>query len=496
MPHTLLHKPIRTTPLAACLALALALGESAAWGDTPPGFAIARHGFGGGSRYTGFAARADAEARSAKRSVASAAAPRPQVPILPVTSCDDDGSPGTLRSVVASALSGDIVDLGALTCSTISLANGAIGIPIESLQIVGPGSALLTLDANQSYKRIFQHSGHGTLTVSGLRLTHGWADIGWPAYGGCIYSQGSVDLTDVAVVACKAVSVAGVAKGGGIWTGGSLTLHRSVVSGNQANPGTDAYGGGAFAAGGLYLYSSTVSDNFATNAYGGGFGGGLFTLGNANIVASTISNNHAVNVGGVSIAGYAAGAVIVNSTVSGNLASQFIAGVYSNSPLYVYNSTIAFNTAAQTSTTFVTAGGLQVYATSADLQSSIIANNSAGATAFDVGMSGGGSVTGANNLIRIASNLMPADTIIEDPQLLPLQDNGGETATLALAATSPAIDRGNIVGADDYDQRGLGYVRVFGAAADIGAFEVQDIEDDLIFRNGFDGGMQSAPELE
>jgi len=494
MTYALLRKPIRRTSLAACMALALALGEGVAWGGTVDGIAAARHGFGGGSRHTATAAQAAFEARWAQSSAAlPAAAPRPEVPILPVTNCEDDGRAGSLRSVVASALSGEIVDLRALTCSTISLANGAIGIPIESLQIVGPGSALLALDANQSYKRIFQHSGHGTLTVSGLRLTHGWTDVGWPAYGGCIYSQGSVDLTDVAVVGCKAVSVAGVAKGGGIWTGGSLTLHRSVVSGNQANPGTDAYGGGAFAAGGLYLYSSTVSDN---HAYGGGFGGGLFTLGNVNIVASTISNNHAMNVGGVSIAGYAAGAVIANSTVTGNLASQFIAGVYSNSPLYVYNSTIAFNTAAQTSTTYVTAGGLQVYATSADLQSSIIANNTAGATAFDVGISGVGSITGANNLIRIASNLMPADTIIEDPQLLPLQDNGGETATLALAATSPAIDHGNIVGVDDYDQRGLGYVRVFGAAADIGAFEVQDIEDDLIFRDGFDGGMQSAPELE
>ena len=38
-----------------------------------------------------------------------------------------------------------------------------------------------------------------------------------------------------------------------------------------------------------------------------------------------------------------------------------------------------------------------------------------------------------------------------------------------------------------YDQRGFGYVRVFGAAADIGAYELQVV--DFIFRNGFDGGM-------
>ena len=132
------------------------------------------------------------------------------------------------------------------------------------------------------------------------------------------------------------------------------------------------------------------------------------------------------------------------------------------------SSTIAFNSAAQQSSTFVAAGGLQIYGTSADLGSLIIANNTAGATSFDVGTSGGG-ITGANNLIRTSSDLMPADTITHDPQLLPLQDNGGETATLALAANSPAIDQGNHQASAAYGQRGLGSARVFGAAPDIGA---------------------------
>ncbi len=411
----------------------------------------------------------------------------PRVPVLPVTSCDDDGSPGTLRSVVAGAESSAVIDLSDLTCSTISLANGAIVVPFESLTFVGPGSTHLSLDANQSYQRIIEHRGVGTLRISGLRLSGGWAPT--TAYGGCIFSEGSVDLDDVAVVFCKAVGAPGQpSKGGGIYAAGDLTLRHSIVSGNQSNPGSDGFGGGAFAGGGLYVYYTTVSNNYSLNlGSGGGFGGGLFALGNVNIVASTISGNQAVNVGGLSIAGYAMSAAIVNSTVAGNLATGFIAGVYSNTPLYVYNSTIAFNNAMQQSSSFVTAGGLQVYATSADLESSIVANNTAAGFAFDVGIGNGASVTGANNLIRTASNLMPADTITDDPQLLPLQNNGGETATLALAPTSPAIDHGNIVNPSSYDQRGFGYVRVFGAAADIGAYELQVV--DFIFRNGFDGGM-------
>ncbi|MGH8171943.1 MAG: choice-of-anchor Q domain-containing protein [Rhodanobacteraceae bacterium] len=467
MLHTMPRIPLAMSSLATCLALVLAL-------DNDPAVAATR----GASMRQSIVA-------------APASAPSPQVSRLPVGNCDDDGGPETLRSVVAGAGSGDIIDLTALTCSTISLANGAIAVPVENLKFEGPGSTLLTLDAQQSYRRIIEHTGTGLLHIQGLRLTGGWAGIGSAAYGGCVYSAGSVELDDSAVVYCKAVSGPGQsAAGGGIYAAGSLQLRHSILSGNSTNPGSSGYGGGAFAGAGLYVDYSTVSDNYSINLYGGGgFGGGLFTFGNVNIFASTISRNHAVNVGGISIAGYAISAVIVESTISGNLASQFIGGVYSNTPLAIYDSTIAFNDAAQQSSTFVTAGGLQVYATSVDLQSSIIAGNTAAGFSFDVGIEGGASVTGANNLIRTASNLMPADTITDDPQLGALQNNGGETATHALAATSPALDHGNNASSAGNDQRGLGYVRIFGAAADIGAYELQVTDDDLLFRDGFDPGM-------
>lgn len=49
---------------------------------------------------------------------------------------------------------------------------------------------------------------------------------------------------------------------------------------------------------------------------------------------------------------------------------------------------------------------------------------------------------------------------------------------------SPAIDAGNNAADLASDQRGPAFLRVFGAAADIGAFEVQTAE--VIFRDGFD----------
>src|SRR5205807_4185167 len=54
-----------------------------------------------------------------------------------------------------------------------------------------------------------------------------------------------------------------------------------------------------------------------------------------------------------------------------------------------------------------------------------------------------------------------------------LANNGGPTQTIALQATSPLVNRGSNPANLTTDQRGAGFARVVGAAADIGAFEVQ-----------------------
>jgi hypothetical protein len=67
-----------------------------------------------------------------------------------------------------------------------------------------------------------------------------------------------------------------------------------------------------------------------------------------------------------------------------------------------------------------------------------------------------------------------------DAQLAALADNGGPTATMALPASSPAVDAGGATGAPGTDQRGLPRVGM----VDIGAFERQN--DGLIFADGFE----------
>jgi hypothetical protein len=122
----------------------------------------------------------------------------------------------------------------------------------------------------------------------------------------------------------------------------------------------------------------------------------------------------------------------------------------------------------------------------ADVQSSIIANNGGGSAPVNIGLGIGGGVSGANNLIGESGTVgLPPDTIQADPQLLPLGDHGGPTRTHALEPTSQAIDAGNNAVGGSFDQRGTGFPRVVGFAADIGAFE-SDSSSDAIFADGFD----------
>jgi hypothetical protein len=64
-----------------------------------------------------------------------------------------------------------------------------------------------------------------------------------------------------------------------------------------------------------------------------------------------------------------------------------------------------------------------------------------------------------------------------DPLLGPLANNGGPTLTMLPQPGSPAINNGFVAFAAgiNFDQRGLGFPRVVGAAVDIGALEVQVI---------------------
>jgi hypothetical protein len=345
----------------------------------------------------------------------------------------------------------------------------------EALTIEGPGAGLLTLSGN-STTRIFTVNVAVAVEIRGLALTRGIAP------GGAIINSGVLTLTDVWVTNCISGS-----SGGGIYNFGTLTVANSTFSGNIAvnngggisNLGTltitncqfignDAqFGGGIFNQGTLTMVDSTIAGNSASNS-----GGGLNCSGTITITGSTFAGNSAASTGGA-VDNWGV-LTLANSTLSGNSAST--GGAISNSVgvLSVIGSTLASNSASGAG------GGIHVSAAVAvpvDLNSTIVAGNSAasGPELF------GNLVFALNHsLIQRRSGFTFAETVPgsnligRDPLLGPLADNGGPTPTHALLAGSPALDRGFRSPTVTEDQRGYGFERVIGAAADIGAFESRD----------------------
>lgn len=414
---------------------------------------------------------------------------------------------GNLRYATYFANSGDQIDI---TCSTITLTQGSIIVDQPNLSISG-SAGIRPVIQQTAQDRVFYHHGSGTLYLLDMTVSNGYYYSTIGAYGGCIYSKGSVFLEAADVASCKTVSHGGNAHGGGVFTKGNLTLQTSVISGNSAMAsnvsGVNARGGGAFVEGDFGAYYSTIDGNTAKieGAYEGR-GGGLHLGGNADIVGSTISSNSAGDfAGGIDITSSkpaALTAIIFNSTVSGNHAT-YLGGLYANSgTVSIANTTIAFNTATKgkISGTSYAAGAVfdaNVAAMKVGLQSSLIANNTYGTSTqtpndLTVVHTSAHAITfnaaPANNLVFATSAGVPSDTLKSVcPLLGPLRNNGGDTQTHALLSTSPALTAGNNKQNLGYDQRGPNYLRVSTGETepDIGAYEMQRV--DIVFAAGFEG---------
>lgn len=434
-------------------------------------------------------------------SMAPATGPASPSTSIVVSNCNDSG-PGSLRDAVATAASGDMVDLSQLTCSTITLTSGAIEIPQDDLYIKysGEGGTSPAIEANFT-SRVFHHTGYGALKLTGLTITQGSYDNTdifqlVPANGGCIYSSGSVYMIGSTVDDCVVKDTrAGSAAGGGIFAAGDVTLVHSVVTGNSATSTFGSAGAGVFTGGAIDANYATISGNEAGRyeGYGsGGIGGGVAVVNSGSapsqITNSTIYGNQADVGGGLNVSGiatYGASITLANATIYGNVANQYASAAYFRGAVTLANSTIAFNECGSSGP----AVELASYTDPVEFNSSILAMNGNSVNKYDYDLGSRGyaiTIAGANNLIMVANGAIPPpDTLNANPVLMPLADNGGVTLTLALGIGSPAIDHGNDVAGFGTDQRGSGYPRVFGASADIGAFELQTV-DDTIFVSGFD----------
>lgn len=225
-----------------------------------------------------------------------------------------------------------------------------------------------------------------------------------------------------------------------------VTIRNGIPSAAQGS----IIGGGILNRGDLTLTNVTVSDNAADN------GGGISNTGNLTLMASTLSLNAAVIGGGVTNTGEGS-LTLVNSTVSGNTAQQDGGGIHNQADARIRNSTIAENSiqTPDASEEIANADGV------INLNNTLVVRT-AGST--------GNACGGDGLLLSLGFNLdndgscgfaNVGDLSNTDPQLAPLQDNGGPTKTHALPSNSPAIDAGDPDGCLDAfgdllttDQRG------------------------------------------
>ena len=200
------------------------------------------------------------------------------------------------------------------------------------------------------------------------------------------------------------------ASGGGIYNKGFLSLSNSTVTGNSADNSAGVYND---ITGTMFMSGDTVNNNTATASVGGGVG----NVGTLEIINCTIAANNANRGGGIANTGV----------------------------LSVSNSTVAFNTVTGAGSD---GGGIDTFGGSDQLSllNTIVYNSNSGATTTNEVL---GTNAQAQSLIygpgpyKVAPGGDHGGSFIGfDPKLGPLQNNGGDTATMALLPGSPAIGHG------------------------------------------------------
>jgi hypothetical protein len=172
-----------------------------------------------------------------------------------------------------------------LTLVNLTLSNGLAFHP--SVMIWGEGGAIAS---------------DGTLNLTGVTVQNCVAQgqIGYPAFGGGIYSDGVLTVADSAIVNNKALAGGGssadmslpisgsTALGGGLCVGGgTATLTNTRVASNVARGGDGANGGKVRGKEGSWMWGGGNG--------GDGFGGGIYAAANATVSlrGTTVTQNQA-----------------------------------------------------------------------------------------------------------------------------------------------------------------------------------------------------------
>jgi hypothetical protein len=416
-----------------------------------------------------------------------------------------DAAPNSLRAAIAQANldpPGDVIVFDQnLSSITVNLGEMIIH---QDITITGPGTTNLTIIGASPHDRIFEIQKNNNVgvavAISRLRFSGGYkavdgaagtqanqdqnGKVGMPAAGGIIYNNGGCSLliTNCVFEQCNAIGgdgglgfggviaapgdggLGGDARGGAIWTAGLCNIYGCTFRSNSATGGNGGAGtnasssfpgsrgalGGTGYGGAIYVdYSgapaltpinSTFSANMANGGNGGPGGIGIFGLG-----GGAGGNGGNAEGGVVYHANMNCGQGDCGRMVHCTLAQNYLrrgsggSGGVGNPP------------GATAADGFGQGAGIWLAPAFYEIGNSIVSGNgclgSGACTGFDVK---GTVVSLGYNLIGIDANSVgwtPLDLVGSiasplDAHLAALQDNGGETFTMALLIGSAAIDMG------------------------------------------------------
>jgi hypothetical protein len=377
------------------------------------------------------------------------------------------GNAGQLQADIATAGGNGQAD-------TVNLVGGCTYTLTTTITVNADGGNLLTIVGNgavisgNNSRRIFVINSGANLTLNNVTITQGYNPDVNAARGGAIYNDGGTLTVNNSTFFNNSVVNAGPngSAGGAIYSlFGTVHVSNSTFSNNSTGGSNAGFTGG----GAIYQYDGTLTvanSTFNGNAAPNNFGGAItnFSSATATITNSTFSDNSSSGGGAIFNGGSAV--TVTNSTFFEN--SAFSGGALVNSSsgtMTVINSTLSGNNASNI-------GGGILNSSTLTLRNNIITNSTAGG---DCAMFVG-TLTVGENLIEDGSC---SATLSGDPSLDPagLQNNGGSTRTIRLLLGSKAINAGvnsALPGGTTTDQRGGGFARIVDSTVDLGAFEVSD----------------------
>lgn len=289
--------------------------------------------------------------------------------------------------------------------------------------------------------------------------------------GGGIATNSILNATNSNISRNSTLTADIVGAGAGITVASDANIDNCIIDGN--NSASDS--------GGIATAStiSNITNSHITNNTAAGDGAGLVCFGTTNISYCTISGNTSGGFGGG--IGTNEGAIIniKYSTFNDNNGAEEFGGdgidIFTNNVVLVSNSTFTNNPPVPVAKNAIyNFGGqltlINVTIHNIDNVEFVINEFSSDATTV---LNYGNSVI--DNIINLDGevNDLGGNYIVDDtgePQLGPLQDNGGPTLTMAPLVDSPLINNGLLELVDsETDQRN--FIRVIDGSVDIGAVE-------------------------